>query len=101
MFKMARTEFDITPITVNGKKVRRVVVDPHIRKHKDITDDLILDLVRQLDKSEQVSDDVKEPYQYFSSLLYVRSKQYRLVWLLEDREIYIGVITAYRDERKK
>jgi hypothetical protein len=62
---------------------------------------LILDLVRQLDRSEQVPDDVKEPYQYFSSLLFVRNNQYRLVWLLEDRKIYIGVITAYRDERKK
>lgn len=98
---MERTEFDITPITVNGWKVRRIVVDPHVRKHKDITDDLILDLVRQLDKSEQIPDEVKTPYQYFSSLLYVHHKQYRLVWMLEEREIYIGVITAYRDERKK
>ena len=98
---MARFEFDITPITVNGRKIRRIIVDTHVRKHKDITDDLILDLVRQLDRSEQVPDDIKGSYEYFSSLLYVGLKKYRLVWLLEDGEIYIGVITAYRDKRKK
>ncbi len=86
---------------MNGWNIRRVIVDAHVRKHRDITDDLILDLVRQLDKCEQFPDDVKEQFQYFSSLLFLGEKQYRLVWLLEDGEIYIGVITVYRDERKK
>lgn len=98
---MPRLNFDISSITVNGRTIRQVIVDTHVRKHKDITDDVILDLVRQLDHSEQLPDDVKGPYEYFSSLLYLKKKQYRLVWLLEQTEIYIGIITAYRDKRKK
>jgi hypothetical protein len=98
---MARLSFEISPITINGRLIRQVIVDTHIRKHKDITDDVILDLVRQLDHSEQLPEDVKGSYEYFSSLLYLGKKQYRLVWLLEHMEIYIGVLTAYRDKRKK
>lgn len=96
-----RDEFTIKPIQVNGKTISKVIVDPHVRKHPDITDDMILDLVRQLDGSEIRPDEVKPPYEYFVSLLFLANKQYRLVWLLEQDEIYIGVITMYRDERKK
>ena len=76
-------------------------MDPHVRKHKDVTDDVILDLVRQLDRIEQIPDDTNGAYQYFSSLLFLGTKQYRLVWLLERNELYVGVITVYRDKRKK
>ncbi len=74
-----------------------MIVDPHVRKHPDVTDDMILDLIRQLDGSELRPDDVKPPY--FVSLLFLADKQYPLVWLLERNQIYIGVITMYRDER--
>jgi hypothetical protein len=98
---MMRSEFNILPINVNGRKISRVIVDPHAFKHQDITDDVILDLVRALDQSEQVPDDINGVYQYFSSLLFLGESQYRLVWLLVDQEMYIGVITVYRDRRKK
>ena len=98
---MTRRSFDISQITINGRIIRRVIVDTHVRKHKDVTDEVILDLIRQLDHTEQVPDDVKGPFEYFSSLLFLGEKPYRLVWLLEDLELYVGVITAYRDERKK
>jgi hypothetical protein len=62
---------------------------------------VILDLIRQLDRSEQLPDNTKGDYQYFSSLLFLETKQYRLVWLFEEDELYIGVITVYRDKRRK
>ena len=96
-----RDEFEIKPIRINGRLISKVIVDPHVRKHKNITDDMILDLIRQLNGSELLPDDVKLPYEYYVSLLFLNNKQYRLVWLLERDEIYIGVITVYRDERKK
>jgi len=98
---MIRNEFHILPIVVNGRKISRVVVDPHVRKHKDITDDVILDLVRKLDRIEQLPDDINGVYEYFTSLLALGHKQYRLVWILERNELYVGVVTAYRDKRKK
>jgi hypothetical protein len=95
-----RDEFTIKPIRINGRLISKVVIDQHVRKHPDVTDDMILDLIRQLDGSELRPDDVSPPYEYFVSLLFLSDKQYRLVWLLEANEIYVGVITVYRDERK-
>ncbi|MGH1469139.1 MAG: hypothetical protein ACRBBP_09710 [Bdellovibrionales bacterium] len=43
---MSRQEFIIRKITVNGKSISRILVDNHVRKHKDVKDDLILDLVK-------------------------------------------------------
>lgn len=86
---------------MNRRLFTKVVVDPHVRKHPDVTDDIILDLVRELDGGEFRPDDVKPPFEYYVSLEYLADKQYRIVWLLHQEEIYIGIITVYRDERKE
>ena len=96
-----RDEFTIKPIIVNGQVIKKVIVDQHVRKHPDITDDMILDLVRELDGGEYRPDDVKPPFEYYVTLERLGEKQYRMIWLLEQDEIYIGVITVYRDERKE
>lgn len=96
-----KQEFVIKRININGKSIKRVVVDSHVRKHIDITDDIILDLVRQLDGTDNIPDDEKNGYQYFVNLLLLENRQYRLIWLLEKDKLYIGVITAYRDRRRK
>jgi hypothetical protein len=98
---MSRREFIIRKITVNGKSISRVLVDDHVRKHKDITDDLILDLVKQLDGTDSLPDDVKGEFQYYVNLFESEGKQYRIVWLLEKGKLYIGVVTVYRDSRRK
>ena len=98
---MLRREFTILPVVINGIWITKVVVDPHYEKHRDITDDVVLDLVRLLDGLEQEADHVSPPYEYYATLLDCRGKTYRLVWLLEAHEIYIGIITVYRDRRKK
>jgi hypothetical protein len=99
---MARRTFQIQRITVNGRPISRVVVDDHATEnHPDITDDTILDLVRLLDGIEQSPDDKKQPFEYFATLLPLQEKQYRLVWLLEDEQLYVGVLTAYRDDRSQ
>ena len=98
---MARREFIISKITVNGKSISRVLVDDHVRKHKDITNDLILDLVKQLDETDNLPDDVNGKFQYYVNLFEFSGKQYRIVWLLEKGKLYIGVVTIYRDNRRK
>ena len=98
---MSRQEFIIRKITVNGKSINRVIVDDHVRKHKDVTDDLILDLVKQLDGTDNLPDDENSGFQYFTNLFESTGKQYRIVWLLEKDQLYIGVLTVYRDSRRK
>ena len=98
---MARREYDIPEITVNGKGISCVVIDEHVDKHSDIDDQLILALVKKLDGERLMPEDVAEGFEYFATLIELDQKSYRLVWLLEDDEIYIGVITVYRDDRRK
>jgi hypothetical protein len=96
-----RREYDIAPITVNGRRISKVIVDEHVEKHPDISDRLILDLVAKLDGADQEPDDAKAPFEYFATLIDINEKQYRVVWLLEDNQIYVGVITLYRDDRSE
>jgi hypothetical protein len=39
---------------VNGKAIKQIIVDPHVQKHKDITDDIIIDLLKQLDGTDNL-----------------------------------------------
>lgn len=98
---MSRQEFIIRKIIVNGRSISRVLVDDHVRKHKDVTDDLILELVKQLDGTDSLPDDVNGKYEYYVNLLKSAGKQYRIVWLLEKGKLYVGVVTVYRDNRRK
>ena len=98
---MSRREYDIKPININGRIVSRVVIDEHVRKHPDISDVLILELVAKLDGSRQLADEAKVSFEYFATLVQMGEKQYRVVWLLEEKQIYIGIITVYRDDRSQ
>jgi hypothetical protein len=96
-----RDEFIIKPIKLNGRTITKVIVDPHVRKHPNVTDDMILDLVRELNGGEFRPEEIKPPFEYFVTLDYLGEQRYRMVWLLEQDEIYIGVITVFRDERSE
>ncbi len=100
---MKQQEYSIEPITVNGLKISKVIIDDHYKEnHGDyMTDKLILKLVKELDGRKEVPDDVVGKFTYFATLVEFEDKQYRLVWLLEDDAIYIGVVNAYRDRRRK
>ncbi len=65
-----------------------------------INDALILKLVMQLDGRKELPEDTVGKFSYFATLVELNEKQYRLVWLLEENAIYIGVVNAYRDKRR-
>jgi len=99
---MSRREYNIDPILINKLMVTKVIIDSHYEeKHgNSINDDLIIELVKLLNGRREVPDSADEDFQYFSTILYFEDKSYNLVWLLEDELIYIGVVNAYRDNRK-
>ena len=56
--------------------------------------------MKMLDGRIEVPEAEDDGFSYFATLLNFDNKQYRLVWLLENEAIYIGVLNAYRDDRK-
>ena len=101
---MAREQriYKIDPITVNGIRIVQVIIDPHYEeKHRSyMSDDLILNLVKELDGREELPETKTDRYSYFATLIEFDERKYRLIWLLEDHAIYIGVLNAYRDGRR-
>ena len=75
-----------------------MIIDPHYEvKHTDsINDELIIELVKKLDGEDIGADSVDGPYSYFVDEFEHKGKLYRLIWLLEDHQIYIGVVNAHR-----
>lgn len=95
---MSRREYPIS-INVNGLFITKLIIDPHYElKHSDsISDELIIELVKKFDGLEVDPDDVDPPFAYFmSDKLELNGKFYKLIWPLEDHQIYIGVVNAYR-----
>lgn len=95
---MSRREYPID-IRVNGLALRKLIIDPHYEeKHaRSISDELIIELVKTLSGNEYEADDIDERYSYFvNDRIEYQCKFYKLIWLLEDQQIYIGVINAYR-----
>ena len=94
--------YRINPIVVNDIRVNQVVIDPHyeLKHSRGINDALILDLVKKLNGRHEFPQSTRGRYSYFATLIEYGKKQYRLIWLLEKNVIYIGVVNAYRDERR-
>ena len=95
---MSRRQYDLQ-IVVNDIEIKKVVIDPHFeKKHSaSISDEIILELVKMLDGKSFRPVDAKGPYSYFvNEGMVFKSKAFRLVWLLEEHNLYVGVVNAYR-----
>ena len=82
---------------INETKIIEVVIDPHFEdKHSEsINDEIILKLVGLLDGGEFEANDFDPPYEYFvSDGLIIDGKKYKLIWLLEQDRLYVGIINA-------
>jgi hypothetical protein len=93
-------------VTINGNKIRKVLIGRHYElKHSNcMNDELILSLVRMLDeKTFPVDSTTKGVEYYVADIEYsVPLKVYRLIWLFEGEKLeVIGVINAYRRRRKE
>lgn len=85
-------------LIVNGRSISEVVIDPHYEeKHSDISDDLILKLVAQLDGKEFRPDEREGEWEFFMlDQIEFEEKLYRLVWCMKDQSLFIGVINCFR-----
>ena len=86
-------------IKVNGLSINKVIIDDHYQvKHSEsIDDNLIIELVKLLDGQTFTPEAEKDGFKYFKTEpLQHEGCDYRLIWLLEEREIYIGVVNAFR-----
>lgn len=80
-----------------------MIIDSHFEgKHRSyMSDALILKLVTELDGRRELPEAKTEQYSYFATLVEHGEKKFRLIWLLEKDAIYIGVVNAYRDGRRR
>lgn len=53
---MDRVEYEIQEIKINARLINKVIIDPHVKKHKDISDQLILSLAQKLDGTFNLPD---------------------------------------------
>lgn len=88
-------------IVLNKRRFARVVIDPHYQdKHSDITDQIILELVKLLDDNESDAVAVKDGFTYVARELNWQGKVYRIV-LTYGEEDFLGVVNAFRVKEKK
>lgn len=95
--------FKIKTIVVNGIKVSDVIISAHyeLKHSKYMTDELILKLVNELDGKRELPIDVKDGFSYYLSMVEFKGKPYKLIWLLQDNAIYIGVVNAHRIKSRR
>jgi hypothetical protein len=99
-----RKEYQLQ-IEINGRKLTRVVIDQHYQENhaESITDELILDLVRELDGEVFTVDSVRSDFQYLyfvAEPVFNEMRPYRVVMVLCIYDDYLGVINAFRVNRK-
>jgi hypothetical protein len=85
-------------LTVNGREITEVVVDPYYeKKHPDISDELILKLVEYLNGKLFAPSERKEDWEFFMlDRVPHEGRLYRLVWCMQDSCLFIGVINCFR-----
>ena len=87
-------------LEVNGYSFQKVDISQHYqKKHSDITDELILELLKLfVDKRDFQPDKLTTDYFVLEKILHL-GKKYKLVWQIENQKIFI-VVNCYRIRKK-
>ncbi len=86
-------------ITINGRMVNRVVIDQHYRENhaESVTDELILELVKELDGGIFPIEKIVDEFEYFAvEPVVYEDRPYRIILVLCISDDYLGVINAFR-----
>ncbi len=99
---MSRNEYKIS-LRFNERYFTKIVIDQHYKiNHSEMSEELIFELAKLLDgeRDDPIAENFE--FKYFSvEPLFYLEKPYRLVFLLSNFEDYLGVINAFRVQRKK
>lgn len=87
-------------LKVNGYSFQKVEISRHYQvKHADITDELILELLKLfVDKRTFQPDKLTADYFVLEKILHL-DKKYKLVWQIENGKTFI-VVNCYRIKKK-
>jgi hypothetical protein len=87
----------------NGHKINEVIIDQHYKlKHPEMSDDLILKLVNELNRESRLHTHANGNFLYYvEDPIFYNGKPYRLIFLMESGYNYIGVVNAFRVKEKK
>lgn len=87
-------------LETNGYSFRQVEISQHYqKKHSDITDELILELLKLfVDKKDFQPDKLTTDYFVLEKILHL-GKKYKLVWQIENQKTFI-VVNCYRIRKK-
>jgi hypothetical protein len=98
---MDRPEYALS-LVINDHPVKRVLIDQHYRqKHGDLNDQIILDLVKKLDGQNFPVEITRGDYDYFrAEPVILQGSPYRLVMVLCVSDDFLGVVNAFRVDRK-
>lgn len=99
----SRTEYFLS-IQINERRLNRIIIDQHyLLNHADsMNDELILELVKTIDGGFYDVDSEDSLFQYFvAEPVFNIKKPYRLVLVIALYDDYLGVVNAFRVNRKK
>lgn len=86
-------------ITINGRKLKRVIIDQHYRiaHSESVNDEIILELVRTLSGINIAQDTTHGNFEYFTQEpVYRLKKPYRLIFFISKVDDFLGVVNAFR-----
>ena len=86
-----------------GLSINEVIIDPHYKEnHPEMDDEIILNLIAQLEGINDKPISVQDEFFYFKlEPIFFNKKPYRLVFVIEKGQRYIGIINAFRIKEKK
>jgi hypothetical protein len=90
-------------LKLNGKDINRVIIDQHYKKkHGDLTDEIILKLLKSIDGEDVAIVKTEEDFEYYKiEPVFYNQAPYRLIIVLNIFENFLGVVNAFRVEKKK
>ncbi len=92
-----RREYTVI-VALNDRQFSRLVIDPHYEeKHPDMSDEIIIQLVRAIHGTDIEPDAAvdEDGFQYFATEVTVNKKTYRIILTYCDED-FLGVINAFR-----
>jgi len=97
-----RISYDLS-LRYSDIDIKEVIIDQYYtKKHFDMSDWIILELVKTLHNKTYEVKAMNGKFKYFATEpLFHNHKPYRLIFLLEKNCYYIGVINAFRISEKK